>query len=116
MLFKGKAYDVYLFGVTHANGQIDYTLGVDLMLSLGSPQLSRTLDQGKLPLLNYGGRIVGAKIAEPQISYVLPHQFAYEVFVRRNILLQLINRIGEKPPEIPRPPVMPDVKTRTIPE
>jgi hypothetical protein len=116
MLFKGKAYDIYLFGLTHPDGRFEYTLGVDLALSLGSKELSRTLDQGKLPLMNYTGRIVGSHMAEEHISYVLLPQFTYDVFVRQSILLKLIKQIGEKPPEIQRPPVVPDVKTRTTPE
>ena len=108
MIFQGKAYDIYIFGVTRADGQIDYSLGVDLSVSLGSKVLSRTLDQGKLPLIYYTGRIKGTRYAEgPNIRYVLPHEFAYDVFVRRNLLLQLISKIGETPPPIPKPPVVP---------
>jgi hypothetical protein len=108
MIFQGKAYDIYIFGVTRADGQVEYSLGVDLSVSLGSKVLSRTLDQGKLPLMYYTGRIKGTRYAEgPFIRYVLPHEFAYDVFVRRNLLLQLISKIGEKPPPIPQPPVVP---------
>ncbi|MBE3097631.1 MAG: hypothetical protein IMZ44_10970 [Planctomycetes bacterium] len=108
MIFEGKAYDIYIFGVTHADGQVEYALGVDLLVSLGSKVLTRTLDQGKLPLMYYTGRIKGTRYAEgPFIRYVLPHEFAYDVFVRRNLLLQLISRIGETPPPIPKPPVVP---------
>ncbi|MBL7140380.1 MAG: hypothetical protein ISS74_05660, partial [Planctomycetes bacterium] len=74
---------------------------------------SRTLDQGKLPLMHYNGRLVGSKFAEQQISYVLPHEFAYDVFLRRNLLLQLIRSLGEKEPEITRPLVVPDETPRT---
>jgi hypothetical protein len=113
MIFEGKSYDIYIFGISHADGQIDYSLGVDLLVSLGSKVLTRGLDQGKLPLMYYTGRIKGTAYAEgPFIRYVLPHEFAYDVFVRRNLLLQLVSRIGEKPPEIPKPPVMPNEKTR----
>jgi len=108
MIFDGKAYDVYIFGTTEADGRTHYTLGVDLLVSLGSDVVSRTLDQGKLPLLHYEGRIVGSKFAEQEVSYVLPHEFAYDVFLRRNLLLQLIRRLGEKEPEIRRPLVVPD--------
>jgi len=108
MIFQGKSYDIYIFGVTRADGQIEYSLGVDLSVSLGSKVLSRTLDQGKLPLMYYTGRIKGTRYAEgPFIRYVLPHEFAYDVFVRRNLLLQLISKIGETPPPIPKPPVVP---------
>jgi len=112
MLFDGKAYDVYIFGVTHPNGRTAYQLGVDLSISLGSKTISRTLDQGKLPLMHYTGRIVGSQFAEQQISYVLPHEFTYDVFIRRNLLLQLIRRIGERAPEIKRPLVAPAADER----
>ena len=113
MIFDGKAYDVYIFGTTDADGRTRYTLGVDLSVSLGSDVISRTLDQGKLPLMHYNGRLVGSKFAEQQISYVLPHEFAYDVFLRRNLLLQLIRSLGEKEPEITRPLVVPDETPRT---
>jgi hypothetical protein len=112
MLFEGKSYDIYIFGVTRADGRVDYQSGVDLSLSLGSKVLTRTLDQGKLPLLNFTGRIVGAQFAELRPQFVLPHEFAYDVFVRRNLLVQLIRRLGETPPKIERPPVVPNVKPR----
>jgi hypothetical protein len=112
MLFDGKAYDLYIFGVTHPDGRTSYKLGVDLSVSLGSKTISRTLGQGKLPLMHYTGRIVGSQFAEQQVSYVLPHDFAYDVFIRRNVLLQLIRRIGEKEPEIKRPLVAPALEER----
>lgn len=112
MLFNGQAYDVFIFGISHPDGRFEYTLGVDLSLSLGSKVVSRTLDQGKLPMLHYTGRIVGAQYAERNINYVLPHEFAYDVFVRRNLLLQVIRSIGEKPPEIRKPDVAPTDKQR----
>ena len=116
MLFEGRGYDAYIFGVTRADGRINYQVGIDLGLSLGSKILSRTLDQGKLPLMNYTGRIVGTQYAELQPQYVLPHEFAYDVFVRRNLLVQLIRRIGGTPPKIERPPVVPNLKSRPSPE
>ena len=116
MIFDGRSYDIYIFGDTHPDGRVEYTLGVDLSVSLGSKVISRTLDQGKLPLLYYTGRIVGAQFAERNVRYVLPHEFAYDVFVRRNLLLQVIHRIGEKPPEIRRPLVVPPGKDPRPPE
>jgi hypothetical protein len=109
MIFEGKAYDVYIFGISRADGQVEYSLGVDLLVSLGSKVLTRSLDQGKLPLMYYTGRIKGTAYAEgPFIRYVLPHEFAYDVFVRRNLLVQLASKLGEKPPEITKPPVVPE--------
>jgi hypothetical protein len=116
MIFAGRGYDIYIFGITHADGQINYQVGVDLSVSLGSKVISRTLDSGKLPLMNYTGRIRGSKYVELYPRYVLPHEFAYDVFVRRNLLVQLIRRLGETPPKIERPPVVPDLNSRTPPE
>ena len=112
MLFNGRNYNIYIFGTTRANGRIDYTLGVDLSVGLGSTVISRTLDQGKLPLLHHTGRIIGTQFAEREISYVPPHEFLYDVFVRRNILLQFVRQIGETPPKIERPLVAPSERSR----
>lgn len=112
MIFDGRAYDIYIFGTSRPDGRnttrTDYTLGVDLSVSLGSKVWSRELDQGKIPLLEYSGRIVGTKYAEQDVRYVLPHQLAWDVFVRRNLVIQLIRSLGRKPPDLKRPPVGPD--------
>jgi len=115
MLFDGKAYDLFMFGVTRADGRTHYTVGVDLSVSLGSETISRTLDQGKLPLMHYDGRVVGSGWAEQAPSYVLPHEFAYDVFLRRNLLLQLIRSLGEPEPEIKKPLVVPKEEHRLEP-
>jgi len=109
MIFDGQQYDIFMFGVTHADGTIKYTLGVDLSVSLGSKVWSRTLDQGKIPLMHYTGRIVGTQYVPPgpEISYVLPHELAYDLFIRRNLLFQLLAHLGEKPPDLGNPPPPP---------
>jgi hypothetical protein len=111
MLFDGKAYDLFIFGKTHPDGTTRYTMGVDLLLSLGS-EVSRTLDQGKLPLMHYNGRIVDKAFAERDISYVLPHELAYDVFLRRNLLLRLIRSLGRPEPDIRKPDVVPPEERR----
>ena len=116
MIFTGRGYDIYIFGVTRADGQIHYQAGIDLSVSLGSKVISRTIDSGKLPLLNYTGRISGSRFSEFYPQYVMPHEFAYDVFVRRNLLVELVRRLGETPPKIERPAVVPDLKSRTPPE
>ena len=114
MLFDGKAYDLFIFGRTYPDGRTRYTMGVDLLLSLGS-EVSRTLDQGKLPLLHYNGRIVGKAFAERDISYVLPHELMYDVFLRRNVLLRLVRSLGRPEPEIKKPAVVPPEERRLEP-
>jgi hypothetical protein len=107
MIFDGKSYDIFIFGQTSADGTIRYTLGVDLSVSLGSQVWSRTLDQGKVPLMVYTGRIVGKKFAELDIRYTAPHELAYDVFVKRNLVVKLLTSLGEKPPDLSKPPALP---------
>jgi len=119
MIFDGRTYDVFIFGTSHPEGpnviRTSYTLGIDLSVSLGSKVWSRDLDQGKIPLLTYTGRIVGTQYAEQNIEYVLPHQLAWDVFIRRNLVIQLVKSLGRKPPDLHRPPVGPDERPKTAP-
>jgi hypothetical protein len=107
MTFYGKEYNVYIFGVSKADGHVNYTAGVDLGLSLGLKESSQPL--GKLPMMYYTGRIVGTKFAELNVRYLLPHEFAYESFVRRGLVEQLFMQKGELPPLLqpPSPPPPP---------
>jgi hypothetical protein len=108
MIFEGRNYDIYIFGTSNVEtGRVDYSMGVDLSVSLGSKVITRTLDQGKLPIMYATGRIKGSKFAEFSLRYLLPYEFAYEVFIRRNLLLELFTRIGEKPPRIEQPQTLP---------
>jgi hypothetical protein len=52
---------------------------------------------------------VGARYVPPgpEISYVLPHELAYDLFIRRNLLFQLLAHLGEKPPDLGNPPPPP---------
>ncbi len=108
MIFDGEDYDIYIFGHTEADGTFVYTLGVDLSLSLGSETWTRTLEQGKIPLMRYSGRIEGTAYAERDIRYVLPHELAYDVFVEKSLLVQLIKSLGHKPPDLSKPPELPE--------
>ena len=112
MIFVGKNYDVFIFGTstpekTGLGTATEYTVGIDLSASLGSTVWSRDLDQGKIPLMHSTGRIIGPKFAEQNMRYVLPYEVAWDVFVRRNLMTQLIRGLGEKPPEYKKPPVGP---------
>ena len=53
------------------------------------------------------GRIIGPKFAEQNMRYVLPPELAWDVFVKRSLLTQLLRNLGQKPPEYKKPPVGP---------
>jgi hypothetical protein len=96
MLFDGSPYAVYIQGHTDADGTAEYSLGVDLFNSLQWSEPLRNLEQGRVPLLVYTGRIADRKWVERDIRYKLPHEIAWEVFVKRSLLYKLLNQSGEK--------------------
>ncbi len=96
MLFDGSPYPVYITGRTDADGTARYTLGVDLINSLESGETARKLEQGRIPLLTYSGRIASSTWAQRNVSYKLAHEVAYDVFLKRNILYRLLRALGEK--------------------
>ncbi|NLX59005.1 MAG: hypothetical protein GXY74_07940 [Phycisphaerae bacterium] len=96
MLFDGSPYAVYITGRTGSDGTARYSLGVDLMNSLESGETARKLEQGRIPLLTYSGRIASSTWADRDVSYKLAHEVAYDVFLKRNILFRLLRALGDK--------------------
>ena len=95
MLFDGSPYAVYISGSTGADGWASYTLGADLFNSLERGEPFRSLEQGRVPLLLYTGRITGGQWVEQTVNYKLPHEVAWEVFLQRNLLYKLLQQSGD---------------------
>lgn len=110
MIFDGKQYDIYIFGYSERDGRFRYELGVEMGLGLNSETWTRDLDQGKVPLMIYWGRMdtEEARYAEQNIRYVRPDELLHDVLVKRSLLLKLFQRMGKKPPDIPEPPDWPE--------
>jgi len=96
MLFDGSPYAMYISGHTDADGTADYTLGADLFNSLEQDEPLRQLEQGRVPLLVYAGRIADSQWVNQTVSYKLPHEVAWEVFLQRNLLYKLLRQSGDR--------------------
>lgn len=95
MLFEGSPYALYIDGSTEADGAAVYTLGVDLMNSLQRGRAVRRLEQGRVPIMEFSGHIIDSAWHNLQVRFKLPHEVAYDVLLRRNLLLRLLDRSGE---------------------
>ena len=95
MLFEGSPYSLYIDGHTEADGTALYTLGVDLMNSLDRGSTVRALEQGRVPIVEFKGRIVDSAWQGLEVRFKLPHEVAYDVLLRRNLLVRLLSSRGE---------------------
>lgn len=95
MLFDGSPYAIYIDGYTLADGTADYTLGVDLFNSIERGEGFQRLEQGWVPLMRYSGRIADSRWQQREVEFKLPHEVAYEVFLKRNLLTKLLQKRGE---------------------
>lgn len=95
MLFEGSPYSLYIVGHTNPDGAANYALGVDLFNSLGQSENIRKLEQGWVPLTVYAGRIAKSQWVEQTVSFKLPHEVAYELFLQRSLVAKLLQQSGE---------------------
>jgi hypothetical protein len=95
MLFDGTPYCLRIMGTTTADGRTEYLLAVDLFNGVRHETLSRDLQQGIVPILRYTGRIRNSKWDDMDINFLMPYEVAYEVFLKRNLLYQLLEKSGE---------------------
>ncbi len=94
MLFDGSPYSLFIDGQTMADGAAVYVLGVDLMNSLERGDATRSLEQGRVPLMEFKGRIVDSAWEDLEVRFKLPHEVAYDVLLRRNLLVRLLDKSG----------------------
>ncbi len=95
MLFDGTPYCLRIMGKSKADGRTEYLLAVDLFNGVQHATLSRDLQQGIVPILRYTGWIQKGEWKDMDIEFLLPHEVAYEVFLKRNLLYQLLEQRGE---------------------
>lgn len=79
------AYDLYMDGVTQRDYTIQYTVGLVMMGSAFPPESLRDWRQGRIPLLKVQGRIDDGKLVDDKVSYPLPNETLFEVFVKNNL-------------------------------
>ncbi|NIA21380.1 MAG: hypothetical protein GWP05_05300, partial [Anaerolineaceae bacterium] len=96
MLFDGVPYSLYIAGYTEADGTARYSLGVDLFNSLQGDEAARSLEQGRIPMLYFTGKIVGSEWGDQRVDYKLAPDVAYDLFLRRNLFFKILSVAGEK--------------------
>ncbi len=89
MIFDGKVYDIYIEGVTDAQLEGRYDVG---MILLGSPQTAEwnhRYRQGRVPVLKFRAKLIGGKKVDERISYPWPNQTMFEIFLKNNYFYRL---------------------------
>ncbi|MFP4104767.1 MAG: hypothetical protein ACLFVU_01655 [Phycisphaerae bacterium] len=93
MIFEGKKYDLYMEGHTTPANVAHYTVGLILPLRRSSADWQRRWRLGRLPLLNFKGRIARGKFVDQEVSYPWPNETLGAIFVQSNPVYRLwINR------------------------
>lgn len=107
MVFSGKAYDMYIEGTTDADQVVRYQVGVILLGSPQSPEWNHLYKLGRIPILSFKARIVDGKKLDEQVSYPLPNQTLFTIFLKNNPFYRLwLQRSSSKSADgaQPRPP------------
>ncbi len=89
MVFEGQAYDVYMEGTTDADNIAYYEIGVILLNSPQSAEFNHLYRQGRIPVLKVKARIENGKMHDQEVTYPLPTETAYVVFVRNNVFYRI---------------------------
>lgn len=90
MIFEGVNYDLYMEGITDHDRIGRYEIGAIVPRLLESPASNRRLHQGRVPILKFKARIEGGTFHDEEVSYPLPPETAYVIFVRNNIVYRLL--------------------------
>jgi hypothetical protein len=89
MIFNGRAYDLYMEGTTSAKNLADYEVGLILLSPPQSPEFNHRFRPGRIPVLNVTGRIEDGQLHDVKVSYPLPNETLFTVFLKNNIFYRL---------------------------
>ena len=96
--------DVYMEGVTKADNTVQYSLGLVLMGSSFPPEDLRNWRQGRVPILKIKGRIEGGKLLDEEVSYPLPNETLFDIFLRNSLVYRTWINLQKKPLPPPAAP------------
>ncbi|MHC4984687.1 MAG: AsmA family protein [Planctomycetota bacterium] len=88
-IFNGVDYDTYMEGTTDTEDIADYEIGVILLNSPQSAEWNHTYRQGRIPILQHGGRIVDGEILDVHVRYVWPTEAMFAIFLKNNVFYRL---------------------------
>ena len=95
MVFRGKAYDLYMEGTTDAEDVGRYEIGLILLGTPQSAEWNHTYRQGRIPLLNFKARIEGGKMHDEEVSYLWPNETLFVIFLKNNIFYRIWLAAGQ---------------------
>ena len=96
MIFSGPIYDIYICGTTDINGIAKYEIGLILLGTPQSPEFNHQLRQGRIIILKFKARIANRRFYDEKISYPLPTETTYKIFLENNIFYRLWLAAGKK--------------------
>lgn len=104
MVFSGKRYDMYIEGLTNAEGRAEYEVGVILLGTPQTPAMNHQLKLGRIPILKFRARIEDGRKLDEQVTYPWPNEAAFSMFVRNNLFYRLwLERQRQPSPATPGP-------------
>ena len=89
MIFDGQTYDMYMEGTTDAENVGRYEIGIILLGSPQSAEWNHTYRQGRIPILKFKARIENGKMYDVEVSYPLPTETAYVIFLKNNVFYRI---------------------------
>ena len=101
-IFDGVTYDTYMTGITDANEIAAYEIGVILLSPAQSPEWNHTYRQGRIPIMDFTGRIEDGRIYDVQVTYKWPTETMFVIFLENNYFYRIwleVNRQKEETPD-----------------
>lgn len=89
MVFDGRIYDLYMEGITGADHVGRYEIGLILLGTPQSAEWNHTYRPGRIPILNFKARIEGGKLHDEEVSYPLPNETLFVIFLKNNIFYRI---------------------------
>ena len=90
LVFNGQSYDIYMEGQTTAENVAQYEVGIVLLSLPQTPEWNHRFRQGRVPLLEVRSKFEDGKIIEENVSYPLPTETAFTIFLKNNLLYRIL--------------------------
>lgn len=89
VVFSGRSYDMYMEGTTDRDHMAEYEIGVILLSEPQTPEWNHLYRQGRIPVLNFEGRIEWGQFVDVNVTYPWPTETLYSVFLKNNYFYRL---------------------------
>ncbi len=89
VVFSGRSYDMYMEGVTDSDHIAEYEIGIILLSDPQTPEWNHLYRQGRIPVLDFEGRIEWGEFVDVSVEYPWPTETLYSVFLKNNYFYRL---------------------------